>query len=157
MKYVFDTNSLSSILKFYYPARFPSFWEKFNDMLAGEKICSVREVYHELNNRFEKGELKIFTNQNKDFFSEPIRSEQEFLKKIFSEPQFQESLSKKKRLKGEAFADPFIIAKAETLDATVVTEEKHKENSVRIPNICEHFNIDCCNLEQFLVKEDWCF
>ncbi len=69
IKYVFDSNSLSSILKYYYPAQFPSFWEKFNDMLTSGTICSVKEVYNELINRFEKEEIKRFTNQNNDFFS----------------------------------------------------------------------------------------
>lgn len=58
---------------------------------------------------------------------------------------------------GGYFADPFIIAKAWKVKGTVITEETFKENAVRIPNICEHFEIEYGKLENFLIKEDWKF
>ncbi len=46
--YVFDTNSLSVILKHYYPERFPSLWIKLNEMLINGDIKLVRESYNEI-------------------------------------------------------------------------------------------------------------
>lgn len=60
-------------------------------------------------------------------------------------------------LKGGAFADPFLIAKAKIMDCTVVTEESFKPTSAKIPNICKHFNVKCINLEGFMELEKWKF
>jgi hypothetical protein len=60
-------------------------------------------------------------------------------------------------LHGGAFADPFIIAKAFVEKATVITQEKYKENATKIPNICNHFKIDNIDLQGFLKKEKWIF
>jgi hypothetical protein len=39
----------------------------------------------------------------------------------------------------------------------VVTEEKLKKNGARIPNICEHFDVECTNLEGFIEQQKWEF
>ena len=47
MIYVFDTSSFR-VLGNYYPDRFPSFWEMFDELVAAGRIVSVREVHREL-------------------------------------------------------------------------------------------------------------
>jgi len=32
-----------------------------------------------------------------------------------------------------------------------------KENSAKIPNVCDHFDIPYLNLEEFMEKENWTF
>ncbi len=155
--YIFDTNSLSSILNHYYPSRFPTFWKKFGDKISAFEVISVREVYKELSDHFEKEKLTYFTEINSGFFSEPNSSELSFITEIYSVKHFQHNLENKKLLKGGAFADPFIIAKAKILNATVVTEEYFKPNGAKIPNICEHFSIPFLSLEGFLQNENWTF
>ena len=39
----------------------------------------------------------------------------------------------------------------------VVTEERIKPNAVKIPNVCDHFDIDCINFETLMVLENWQF
>ncbi|HOU97162.1 MAG TPA: DUF4411 family protein [Bacteroidales bacterium] len=156
-RYIVDSNSLSAILNHYYPDRFPSFWNKFNNYVRASDICSVREVYNELLDRFDKKRLVVFTIQNKDFFAEPDNAELQFITKIYSISHFQHNLENKKLLKGGPFADPFVIAKAYILSATVVTEEHFKPNGAKIPNICQHFGISFTSLEGFLQKENWSF
>lgn len=157
MIYVFDDNSLSNILNFYYTDRFPSFWEKFNEMIREKRIISVREVKFELLNKFNDEQIERLTKRNKNFFENPSPEELAFITKIYSVKHFQQNLDKKKLLHGGYFADPFIIAKAWKVKGTVITEETFKENAVRIPNICEHFEIEYGKLENFLIKEDWKF
>lgn len=48
MIYVFDTNCLIVLFNHFYLGRFPSLWEKFNQLIVGRKIISVREVYNEI-------------------------------------------------------------------------------------------------------------
>jgi hypothetical protein len=52
-----------------------------------------------------------------------------------------------------AKADPWIIAKAKTLGATVVTHEAAvapNARKVKVPNICRDFEVSCLNTFQFL-------
>lgn len=70
---------------------------------------------------------------------------------------FQQNIERQKILKGGKNADPFLIARAKILNIPVVTMEKYKEHAVKIPNICEHFGIECLHLEDFMEKENWQF
>ena len=54
-------------------------------------------------------------------------------------------------------ADAFVIAKAAVNDGTVVTLEREKPRATRIPNICRHFSVACCDLEQFMEAKCWKF
>ncbi|MCF7903280.1 MAG: DUF4411 family protein [Candidatus Marinimicrobia bacterium] len=157
MTYVFDTNSISNILSHYYPERFPTFWEKFYGFIQAEEIISVREAKFELATRFEADVLTLLTNFNSSFFREPTTAELTFVREIYAVRHFQQNLERKKLLAGGSFADPFIIAKASVLNGTVITEEEYRDNAVKIPNICNHFQIPWTNLEGFLTQEDWKF
>jgi len=155
--YVFDTNSLSNVLKYYYPDSFTSFWEKFDDMIKQGNIISVREVRGELILRFNDSTIKLLTRYNNKFFEDPTVEELSFITEIYSIRHFRQNLDKKKLLQGGHFADPFIIAKAKFKKAVVVTEESRPRNGARIPNICDHFGIQCENLQGFMVNENWKF
>jgi hypothetical protein len=158
MIYIFDTNSISNVLNHYYPTRFPSFWEKFVDEIRNKNIISVREVRHELEERFDKNKLILLTQYNSDFFQQPSLSELSFIGEIYKILHFRQNLNQKKLLKGGPFADPFIIAKGKIItDGIVVTEEESKPNAAKIPNICKHFDVDCINLEGFLTRKNWIF
>lgn len=157
MIYVFDNSSLSNILNHYYQDRFPSFWEKFDDMVEAEKIISVREVRNELTGKFDDDKIDRIAKQNDKFFTNPTPEELSFITRIYSVNHFQHNLDKKKILKGGYFADPFVIAKGWQEKGTVVTEEDNKPNAAKIPNICAQFKISCIKLEGFLIEEDWKF
>lgn len=60
-------------------------------------------------------------------------------------------------LVGDPAADPFVIARAKIIGGCVVTEEKLKPNAAQIPNVCDHFGIDCTNLEGLIEAEGWQF
>jgi hypothetical protein len=51
-------------------------------------------------------------------------------------------------------ADAFVIAHAMADDGTVVTFESDKfpnSQKIRIPDICDHFDVPCINLRQLLI------
>ena len=60
-------------------------------------------------------------------------------------------------LRGGRNADPFLIARAAVVGATVVTMEQFKPNAAKIPNICQHFDVQCVDLRGFMEKERWIF
>lgn len=157
MIYVFDTNSLSNVLNHYYRDRFPSFWEKLDDMIRQGYLLSVRECRGELQDKFADEEIERLAKHNPDFFVRPTSEELAFITQVYSVSHFRQNLERKKLLGGGYFADPFIIAKANAVDGLVVTEEALRENAAKIPNICKHFNIGCVNLEGFLSNEGWIF
>ena len=157
MIYIFDNNTLSGIFRHYYRDSFPSFWNLFDKMVADGSILSVREVRNEVRKINRKDELEDWAKDNPGFFHDPTPEELSFITKIYSVPHFYNSISQKQLLKGDPFADPYIIAKAHIMHGTVVTQEKRAPNAAKIPNICSHFQIPCINLQDFFIQNNWSF
>ena len=156
MAYVFDTSSFS-VIGNYYPERFPTFWEKFDQAATVGTIISVREVRRELDFYTPYLHLSEWVKGHGDIFSPPISAETEFVQEIFSVQHFQMLVSEKNRLSSNLGADPFVIARAKVINGCVVTEETRRPNAARIPNVCDHFGIDCTNLQGFMERENWEF
>lgn len=159
MDYTLDSNTLSTIHRFYYKDAFPSFWSKFDDLVKSGRASSVSEVEAELTRHTglvsAVQELKLL---NPGFFSVPSPGEQEFIVQIFSVPHFRALISAKAIAKGTSVADPFLIAKVgAAISGCVVTEETRRPNAVSIPNVCDHFGIECINLQQLMEREGWRF
>ena len=157
--YCLDTNTISSIYRFYFRDSFPSFWENFSDLVGSGRASSVREVEIELSRSpglvsavHELREL------NQESFSQPSSTEQEFVAEIFGVRRFRSLLGGGNAARGNPVADPFVIAKARASPAMcVVTEEIYRPNAAKIPNVCEYFNIECINLQQLMIREGWQF
>ncbi len=155
--YVFDNGSLRRLCENYYPARFPSLWERFDELISTGKVVSVREVYNEIERWNPTRKLVQWAKEHKELFPPPLPEELEFVRQIFRIGHFQALIEKKSILQGTPVADPFVIAKATVSGGVVVTEEQFKENAAKIPNVCRHFGIDCIDLEEFMEREGWQF
>ncbi len=156
MAYVFDTNCFI-VIGHYYPEQFPSFWEKFNQTVESDKIISVREVRRELDINAAEDHLIKWIKLHKNIFVTPSPAVMRLVNEIFSVPHFEASLPDRTRLGSTPFADPFVIAQAKAMNYCVVTQENKKPNAARIPNICEHFDVDWTNLQGFMEREGWTF
>jgi hypothetical protein len=156
MVYIFDANSFI-VLGHFFPKQFPSFWKVFDQEVSQGKILSVREVYLELENQASRPHLLEWIEKNKEIFLTPGAAETNLVLQIFAVPHFQHLLSQKQRLKATPVADPFIIASACSRNGCVVTEEAGKRNAAKIPNVCEHFSVQCTNLEGFMIRKGWQF
>jgi len=154
--YVFDNSPLSTLFRNYYRKRFPSLWRNFDTLVADGKMVSVREAYREIEDSNLAG-LREWARENEELFPVPTANEGAFVAKIYAVPHFQQNIEQQKLLKGGRNADPFVIAKASVEDRTVVTMELFKENAAKIPNICDHFDIPCMTLEEFMEAEGWEF
>lgn len=155
--YVFDTNSLSVLFDNFYLDRFPSLWEKFDELLLGGRIISVREVYNEIIRRDRDTRLVEWAKNQREFFVQPSVEEMQFVGKIFDVPHFRTLIRKRETLVGTPVADPFLIAKAKVENRLLVTQETLKPNAAKIPNVCDHFGIRHINLEGFMEREGWQF
>lgn len=156
MTYVFDTNAFSQLFHSYYRGRFPTLWEQFDGLIEDGSITSTREVAREIEDD-RVAALRDWAKGQKHLFPSPTGAEGAFVARIFAVPHFQQVIEQKKLLKGGKNADPFVIARAATLEATVVTMESKPRNGAKIPNICEHFGMDCLSLEGFMERENWRF
>jgi len=155
MNYVFDSDVLVNLFRNYYRSRFPSFWRNFDDYITSGRITSVREVYNEIKDGDDQ--LAAWAKENRDIFADPTVEELAFVARIFQVRHFQAMVRQQERLKGSPVADPFVIARAQVHQACVVTQETLRSNAARIPNVCEHFDVACLNLEGFMEREDWTF
>jgi hypothetical protein len=155
MIYVFDTSSFIR-LNSYYPDIFPGFWQQFNETVAAGEIVSTREVLRELE-REDPDHVFAWAKQNTSIFTTPTSAETAFVSRILAVPHFQQLIGTKARLIGTPVADPFVIASAGVCGGTVVTQERRKPNSAKIPTVCDHFGIESVNLEDFMRKIGWTF
>ncbi len=156
MSYVFDTSPLSTLFRNFYPAVFHQLWHDFDDLVDDSHILSTREVRREIENSPLK-RMREWAAQHPGLFPSPTSDEAQFVAKIFQVPHFQNNIEGKKLLKGGTLADPFVIARTAVADATVVTMETLKPNASDIPNICQHFDVECVSLEGFMKAEGWQF
>lgn len=154
--YVFDTSPLVALFDNFYRSRFPSLWEKFDQLVADGRIVSTREVMREVADG-PVDTLRVWAAGQNDFFHIPTAAEGAFVGEIYAVAHFQQNFEQRKLLKGGRNADPFVVAKARVEGKAVVTLEQLKPNGTKIPNICQRFNIDCLSLETFMEREGWRF
>ena len=156
MTYVFDTSPLSTLFKNYYRRRFPTLWQHFDELVDNGDIVSTREVLREIEDGPVES-LREWAAQNGELFTMPAAEEGGFVARIYAVQHFQQNIERQKMLKGGRNADPFVIAKAAVTERTVVTMEQWQPNAAKIPNICDHFDIPCVTLEDFMETEGWEF
>lgn len=156
MIYVFDTGSFSK-LKHYFPGVFATLWSGLDYMVKAGTLISTKEVKRELQNGSPDPHVDKWIKANGHIFTTPEGQEFQIVASILSIPHFQSVIGEKQRLTGTPVADPFVIAAAKVRSGTVVTEEAHKPNSAKIPNICQHFQVSCTNLEGFMAMQGWSF
>lgn len=156
MIYVFDTSSIRS-LQHFYPSVFKTIWDGLDGLVKQKNLISTREVWNELGRQNVSADVLAWAKQNKQIFTTPNAAELQFVAQIFQTKHFQNLIGEQQRLKGTPVADPFVIACAKIKGGTVVTEEQLKPNAAKIPNVCEHFNVPCIDLERFMQQQGWNF
>lgn len=151
--YVFDTNVFIS-LGLYYPKRFPTVWDRVNNLADTRKLISVREVRRELETKCSDDHILDWVKHHGHVFHIPTNEECKFVSEIFQKRQYLGFVKRNNLLKGLPVADPFIIAAAKINGFYVVTQESNKSKGARIPTACLDFKVECINLEDFLEREN---
>ena len=153
MKFCMDTSAwLDGWARDYPPDVFPSLWEKIDELIANGTICSTEEVYIELKKKDDS--LIEWMKTRKQVFT-PIEDEiQDIVVELLTEhPRLVDTHRNRSQ------ADPFVIATAEYLEATVVTGEtpRGKLDKPRIPDVCQHRGTDCISFLEMLRMVGWRF
>ena len=157
---VLDTNSISTIFRFYHRTRFPSFWEAFDALVQLGRANSVRIVRHELDaspQQVVRESVAYLEALSQDFFADPTEPEQGYVREMTNDTAFSEATNRWTS-KG-VDADPYLIAKVRaTPHAILVTEESQDiGRRERIPSICHRLGLCCINFEQAMERLGWQF
>ncbi len=126
-------------------------------MVAAGQISSTREVWNELDRTTISRPVHQWAKQNRQIFTTPTGDELKFVATILRVSHFQQLIGSKQQLMGTPVADPFVVSCAKTRQGTVVTQEQLKPNAAKIPNVCQHFQVPCVNLEAFMTSQRWSF
>lgn len=156
-RYLLDSNVFIEAKNRYYGFDLcPGFWEWLKPQIEHGIVASIEEVAVELK-QYDDGLYKWAIEQNKNIFLPPDDAVQTNLKNII---EFAH-----KNYKGKALdkfcdgADCWLIAHALTYEYTVVTQEvlSNRKNEIKIPNVCNLFNVKYINTFDLLRRQKVCF
>ena len=155
-EYILDTNVfLEAHKKYYKPSLVPAFWKLLADDSNVKKIRSINKVRAEIYShnkflvnwadnsfkRWDSVENKKTINWYKTIIAWSVDSGHKFTEDA------KETFARNDN------ADPWLVAHAIATKRVVVTEEIYNDNirrNIRIPNVCNAFNIKCLNTFQML-------
>ena len=163
--YVLDSNAISEIFRSYYRCQFPSFWERFDELVLSQRVVSVRAVRSEL----EAGSRGVIAksvayleNLNGDFFHRPDDAEQMLVREMTNDPLLSAARNRwrSKVARGVEDADPYLVAMGRvtspSCDFQVVTLES-AGNPAGVPSVCGRFGVPCISLQQMMAALGWRF
>jgi hypothetical protein len=154
--YIIDANIFMQAARNYYPFDFAKpFWDGLVNFAKQGKIISIDKVYDEI----MKGNdtLKDWADSDfKEFFqtSETIPITEHYAELVmWAEAEQQYVQNAKDEFMLRENADAWVIAYAKNYKCTVVTSEVIDSKitvSIKIPNVCDAFNIPYCNTFELL-------
>jgi len=147
-KYAVDTCSFTQLGRSYPPDVFPGVWEKVEQLISDQVLCSSEEIYIEI--VAEDDALADWAKKRKQIFLPTNEDVQRYVKDIL---QTHSNLLELKINKSGA--DPFLIAMAMLHKCAVVTEEKPSGGPERskIPDVCRAYAIECIKVLEMLKRE----
>lgn len=145
MKYLLDSNTYIQAKNVYYDMGFcPAYWRWLDLQYSQGELCSISSVYDELADYGD--DLSAWVKERKEQFISIADTETQ--EKYAEIVQFVYDLEGKKPANVANFlnkADPWLIAKACTSGATIVTHERLVDDNckdIKIPNICQSFEVE---------------
>ncbi|HDL7813590.1 DUF4411 family protein [Yersinia intermedia] len=157
MTYILDSNIFIQAQNDYYCLDVcPGFWDFLDNKFKAGEIVSITNVYDELKKKDD--DVFSWVQSRKEFFGKTEDRDTQInyaeianhVTKFYSKKQ-QNNPHIKRFLD---VADPWIIAKARSINAIVVSHEirgKDKNNpKPKIPEICDHFGITTIRTKELL-------
>ncbi|MBS7413050.1 MULTISPECIES: DUF4411 family protein [Pseudomonas syringae group] len=153
MKYFLDSNTLIEAKNRYYGMRIcPAYWQWLLLQNQAFSLASIEPVKDELTKGHD--ELAAWAIDNSSFFwgvsDEDTQTAFVKVVTLVAQAQGMKTGAMEEFLRG---ADPWLIAKALTSGATVVTHEVRNMDARRkfiIPNLCEQLNVPYMNTFELL-------
>lgn len=144
MNYLLDANTYIEAKNRYYDMNFcPGYWSWLDLEFTRGRLGSIEMVSNELKNFGD--ELSVWVKDRPEHFvSVDDASTQEIFSEIAEHVYSMPLASEPNIANFLAGADPWLIAKAKTLNATVVTHEVFAgtgSKKVKVPNVCKDFGV----------------
>jgi len=158
--YIMDSSSLIELNRHNPIDVFPSVWRNMESLISKGLLVAPTEVLNEITERDDQ--LAKWAKEQTRFFRDPTQKQIEILKGIL---KAYPSMVREDR---KYDADPWVIALAiemttnsqQTLTPIkriVVTEEKLRGERIRIPFVCQKYNIDSIDIIEMFRMEGWKF
>lgn len=156
--YILDANVFIEAKRYTYPFDvFPGFWEWLDQEYEKKNLLSIKPIYDELTAGDD--DLSQWTKERKDtdWF---VKVDDEETQKNYSKIASW-AVDPANNFKNTAYedflnvADSWIVAKAISENATVVTHEVYQENCkkrILIPNVCRAFGVPYINTIELIRK-----
>ncbi len=151
--YCVDTSALIDLPRHYPQASFDAVWTSLELLIADKRLIAPREVLKELSKKDDA--VHRWAKKNSSMFLDLDGPQQALLSQIMSDFQNWVDLAATSPV-----ADPFVIALARTGGSSrcvVSHENPGGPGAVKIPNVCQHYNVDHIRLVDVFVKEGWRF
>lgn len=163
MKYVLDSNVFIQAARTFYAFDIAApFWEGLLSYAEAEILCSIDKVKDEL--KTGKDLLSDWaSNEFNDYFVSTKDNDiiqQYGLIVQWAQSQTQYKTTAKNEFMQADYADPWVIAFAKVNDLIIVTQEslnREIKNKIPIPNVCEAFDVEYCDLMQLLRDQGFKF
>ena len=158
--YIMDTSSLVELNRHNPIDVFPSVWNNLESLSKKDLLVAPAEVLSEVKERDD--ELASWAKRNKRIFRPPTKKQIEILKDILKN---YPALIKEDR---KYDADARVVALAVDMKASyqqtiieikriVVTEEKLRGEKVKIPLVCQKYEIEAIGIIEMFRVEGWKF
>ena len=158
--YIIDTSSLVELNKHNPMDVYQSVWNQIEQLIKNGRLFAPKEVFHEISQIDDQ--LKEWSKTQDKLFVEPSQKQIKLVKEIL---QKYPSLIDIDR---QYDADPWVIALTLELATSpqktlmkvkgiVVSEEKIRGNRVRIPFICNDYDIESLDIIGMFREEGWKF
>lgn len=145
--YCVDTCALIDLSRWHPRDVFPSLWSDLEKLISTRCLIAPDEVLREL--RPKDDALCNWAKSNKRMFVSLTKGQVEIAREIVH--SFPKLIDQDKTI---ADADPFVIALARTDGCSVVTSEQ-PGNGPKIPDVCDHYKIECLSLVELFRQENW--
>jgi hypothetical protein len=158
--YIMDSSSLIELNRHNPIDIFPSVWKNMESLISKGLLVAPIEVLNEITERDDQ--LAKWAREQTSFFRAPTQRQIEILKDVL---KAYPSMVREDR---KYDADPWVIALAKemitdpqqtltSIKRIVVTEEKLRGEKVRIPYVCQKYNIDSIDIIEMFRIEGWRF
>ena len=158
--YIMDSSSLIELNRHNPIDVFPSVWKNMESLIGNGFLVAPSEVLKEITERDDQ--LAKWAKEQPSFFRDPTEKQIEIVKDILK------SYPSMVREDRKYDADPWVIALAREMTINtqqtlirikriVVTEEKLRGEKIRIPYVCQKYNIDSIDIIEMFRIEGWKF
>lgn len=158
--YIIDTSSLIELNKHNPMDVYPGVWQKLEQLIKDGRLLAPKEVFHEIGNIDDQ--LQTWSKTQSRLFVEPTPKQIEIVKDILEKYPALININRKYD------ADPWVIALANelitspqmtlfTIKRIVVTEEKLRGDRIKIPFVCQEYDIESLDIIGMFREEGWKF